>query len=550
METPNLLLQKRYHEEAFENISMALDLDPVAPMDALTYYRKGLEVLRRAIRLQFTPEEWAEANVLHSKMEANLKGVEDRVNSLSGHFGAYGGSLPIATAYPVLETPPQPAAPAPLSSRESLMRGAEHVWGKLGSFISNLSSSIDDMDDDSPPEPPPRRPSSGPATSGVSTIPIRSTGPTRSATTAPAPASSTARTGMSSARDRSPQTSRTSSSGRPANSSSGASVSSGTARNLATTRAQTLASLPPTLKASAVPGVDPSLQHLILNEILDQSNAVAWDDIAGLDNAKRALMETVILPMLRPDIFTGLRTPLRGLLLFGPPGNGKTFLAKAVAGEAKATFFSISASSLTSKWVGEGEKLVKALFGLARHLQPSVIFIDEIDSILSERSSTENEASKRLKTEFLVQFDGVSTSADDRLLVMGATNRPAEIDPAVIRRLPKRIYIPLPDMPARDNLLRSLLKRERRVSLSEADLKKLAAITDRYSASDLTQVCKDAALEPIRELGASIKDIPVDQVRPITLRDFEVALKHIRPSVSPSSLKAFEDWNREFGSSG
>jgi spastin len=221
------------------------------------------------------------------------------------------------------------------------------------------------------------------------------------------------------------------------------------------------------------------------------------DDIVGLENAKQALYEIVVLPTLRPDLFTGLRKPARGLLLFGPPGNGKTMLAKAVAHNAGATFFSISASSLTSKWVGEGEKMVRALFAMARELQPSVIFIDEIDSIMTERKSDENEASRRLKTEFLIQFDGVSSGDCDRVLVMGATNRPQDLDDAAIRRLVKRIYITMPELITRVSILQKLLQKVKS-SISDSELQELARLTEGYSCSDLTALARDAAMGPIR----------------------------------------------------
>lgn len=294
-------------------------------------------------------------------------------------------------------------------------------------------------------------------------------------------------------------------------------------------------------------GVDSRLAEIIENEILDRTPAVTWNSIAGLEKAKQTLMEMVILPIRRSDLFTGLRKPARGLLLFGPPGNGKTLLAKAVASESSATFFSIGASSLTSKWVGEGEKLMRALFGVARARQPSVIFIDEIDSIMSARSSNEHEASRRLKSEFLIQFDGVMSNYEDRVVIMGATNRPQEIDDAVRRRLVKRIYVPLPSMSTRKDLLNKLLIGSA-YSLPNSDIERIAQDTDRYSGSDLHALCQEAAMIPIRELGTRVNTVKADQVRSLRYMDFQHAMSVIRPSVSRDQLQQFELWNEEFGS--
>ena len=162
----------------------------------------------------------------------------------------------------------------------------------------------------------------------------------------------------------------------------------------------------------------------LLSELLDATPGVRWDHIAGLGFAKQTLQEAVILPNLRPDLFTGLRSPPKGVLLFGPPGTGKTLLAKAVACESGFAFFSVTAANVTSKYLGEGEKLMKAIFSLARTLQPSVIFFDEIDALMSARKESEHEASRRLKTEFMTQLDGATTSGEDRILVMAATNIP------------------------------------------------------------------------------------------------------------------------------
>jgi len=167
--------------------------------------------------------------------------------------------------------------------------------------------------------------------------------------------------------------------------------------------------------------LEPRLIEHVSNEIMDKDPNVRWDDIAGLDHAKKCVTEMVIWPLLRPDIFRSCRSPGRGLLLFGPPGTGKTMIGKAIAGEAKATFFYISASSLTSKWIGEGEKLVRALFGVACCRQPAVIFVDEIDSLLSQRKSDgEHESSRRLKTQFLIEMEGFD-SGNEQILLIGTS---------------------------------------------------------------------------------------------------------------------------------
>lgn len=292
---------------------------------------------------------------------------------------------------------------------------------------------------------------------------------------------------------------------------------------------------------------DTKLVEMINSVIVDRSPSVKWEDIAGLEKAKQALLEMVILPTKRSDLFTGLRKPARGLLLFGPPGTGKTMLAKAVASESEATFFNVSASSLTSKWVGEGEKLVRTLFMVAISRQPSVIFIDEIDSIMSTRTTNENDSSRRLKSEFLVQFDGVTSNSSDLVIVIGATNKPQELDDAVLRRLVKRIYIPLPDPQARRLLLKHKLKGQA-FSLPGGDLERLVQETEGYSGSDLQALCEEAAMMPIRELGSNILTVRADQVRALSYGDFQKARTVIRPSLQKTKWADLEEWNREFGS--
>lgn len=336
-------------------------------------------------------------------------------------------------------------------------------------------------------------------------------------------------------------------------------------------------------------GVDKQAAQQILNEIVIQGDEVHWDDVSGLEVAKSALKETVVYPFLRPDLFMGLREPARGMLLFGPPGTGKTMLARAVATESKSTFFAISASSLTSKFLGESEKLVRALFQLAKMLAPSIIFVDEIDSLLSSRSgSGEHEASRRIKTEFLIQWSDLQKAAAGsaindkdkergdatRVLVLAATNLPWAIDEAARRRFVRRQYIPLPEDWVRKQQVKTLLSHQKH-ELSDHDLDCLVKLTDGmclcstlhnrkndedniydanfnlgFSGSDITALAKDAAMGPLRSLGEKLLSMTMDQIRPIQFQDFIASLQTIRPSVSKQGLKEFEDWATQFGERG
>lgn len=229
---------------------------------------------------------------------------------------------------------------------------------------------------------------------------------------------------------------------------------------------------------------------------------IKWNDVAGLEGAKEALKEAVILPIKFPHLFTGKRTPWRGILLFGPPGTGKSYLAKAVATEANnSTFFSISSSDLVSKWLGESEKLVKNLFSLAREHKPSIIFIDEIDSLCGSRSENESEAARRIKTEFLVQMQGVGND-NEGVLVLGATNIPWTLDSAIRRRFEKRIYIPLPEEHARGFMFKLNLGSTPN-SLSESDFVTLGKKTDGYSGADISVIVRDALMQPVRKVQSA-----------------------------------------------
>jgi len=295
------------------------------------------------------------------------------------------------------------------------------------------------------------------------------------------------------------------------------------------------------------------------------ADEVKRSDIAGLKFVKSQIEEVLILPQLHPQLFASpLTRPARGLLLFGPPGTGKTMVARWIAAECGATFFSVHASTVMSKWVGEAEKTVKALFQLARERQPSVIFVDEIDSLLNKRKEADNEGSRRVKNEFLTSIEGADTAADEKVLLIGATNMPWELDPAALRRLQKRLYVPLPCKAARISLLRCQLAKHSKAQrlqagLSVADLDAVARRTEGFSGSDLHVLLQEAAMRPVREArnalgnlrkcaaGSSPGGATAPAPRNIELTDLEAALQRVTPSFNASEAVHHHQFNEEFG---
>jgi vacuolar protein-sorting-associated protein 4 len=186
------------------------------------------------------------------------------------------------------------------------------------------------------------------------------------------------------------------------------------------------------------------LSKALSEAIVTEKPNVKWDDVSGLEGAKEGLKEAVILPIRFPQLFDETRQPWRGILLYGPPGTGKSFLAKACATECEGTFFSISSSDLVSKWMGESERLIKTLFKMAREKKPSIIFIDEVDSLCGSRSEGENDSSRRIKTEFLRQMDEIRRIKES-VSVFATTNMPWELDIAALRRFERRVLVPMPN---------------------------------------------------------------------------------------------------------
>ena len=331
-------------------------------------------------------------------------------------------------------------------------------------------------------------------------------------------------------------------------------------------------------------GPDSELIEMLEREVVDSNPHVQFNDIAELKNAKGALMEAAILPLMKPEFFKGIRRPWKGILLYGPPGTGKTMLAKALATQNRTTFFNVHSSSFASKWRGESEKLVRILFEMAQFYAPTTIFIDEVDSLCSKRGEGgEGNDSRRVKTEILVRMDGLNSdnnteeNGEDNnknnnnnnnkkgdeppknkiVTVVGATNRPWDLDDALRRRFEKRIYIPLPNVDGRRQLFELNLKK---VAVdSNLDYDKLIKATDGYSGADISNVCREAALMPLRKAlkankGREIEDLVDDRnfrneiEKAIGMEDLNAAIENISKSVSKKDLETYDQWTKEFGS--
>jgi len=521
---PSVAKQKHYQDLAFKSLNLALSLDEAShdlkeKAAAVPHYEAGIQSLMKGVSLPLPMDDsdqgLVRAHRLRSKMIGNLQTAQERLTYLKTSLHL--NSLSLLSIETKSSEDLTEFKKKPMLQRSNTFtkddKKASNKTGvvpalKLRTSVRPASCSINKSKDSS--KSPLHSPTGAPRINRAAELRLK-----------------TKNNSASSSKVRSAK--------------SGVQDSSTSARKLSDKEGLKKA-------CQVIKGCDGKLVETILGEVIPKgATGVSWADVSGQEKAKAALHEMVVLPTLRPELFTGLREPAKGLLLFGPPGNGKTLLAKALAAEASSNLINISSSSLTSKWLGEGEKMVKALFSVARHVQPTIIFIDEIDALLSERKSGEHEGVRRIKTEFLLQFEGMTTGQHERVVVVAATNRPQELDDAALRRFTKRVYVQMPDADTRRALVSQLLSKHGS-PLSSKEISKVVSMTEGYTCSDLSNLAKDAALAPVREIStAQLATIQPQDIRNIQLQDFVKSSERVRKSLNIETLNSFEKWNKVYG---
>ncbi|MEM2187928.1 MAG: ATP-binding protein [Nitrososphaerota archaeon] len=276
--------------------------------------------------------------------------------------------------------------------------------------------------------------------------------------------------------------------------------------------------------------------------VIQNPPPIKWDDVIGLEQAKKAILESIIYPMKRPDLFP-LGWP-RGILLFGPPGCGKTMIAAAVANEIDAVFMHVDASLIMSKWLGESERNIAKIFNAARKYEssgkPVIIFIDEVDSLAAMRLN-EVGGEARARNQLIKEMDGLLDKGRKSLIyILAATNKPWLLDEPFIRRFQKRIYIGLPNYEARLKLFQYYAGK---LNLDNVDFAELARITEGYSAADIYSICVEVQTRIVSEFFEQ----GGDELRKITMEDFLEVIRSRKPSVDPKSIERMLEWYEKFG---
>lgn len=290
-------------------------------------------------------------------------------------------------------------------------------------------------------------------------------------------------------------------------------------------------------------------EDMINSLIVSQKPEIKWEGIGGLEEAKKDIREAIILPFIqaKPEYVHAPRT----ILLYGPPGTGKTLLAKASSNTMDATFFEARMPTLLSKYFGESQKLISALFNRARKTQPSLIFIDELDSVAMSRDSDIDESTRRVLSQLLTEIEGFNTRKEEKILIMGATNKPWDLDDAVISRFQKKIYVPLPDEAARKAILQ--------IHLEDADISgiSMASLVERtvgFSGRDINSLCHEAITRMVREQNPDIEKLTPKELevyslkyRPLSTGDFDTAFENVKPSTQQDDIEKYEQWKKDFG---